>query len=172
MHCRRDQRGSSPPRSEKCSTPRRGAGQGAVTHVLERLATAAPKVCELLEAAEEDLIAFYAFPPEHTELRSTNPLERSTRKRRAPTSSDLPQRRRRDPARRRAALRTERRMARAAPLPVVESMALVLAAEQPARHNDTTPTRRCPVSPPPETRAAKSRLAATIGCTAARPEPF
>ena len=31
----------------------------------------------LLEAAEEDLIAFYPFPREHwTKLRSTNPLER------------------------------------------------------------------------------------------------
>ncbi len=48
-----------------------------VTHVLERLAQVAPKVRELLEAAEEDLIAFYSFPPEHwTKLRSTNPLER------------------------------------------------------------------------------------------------
>jgi transposase-like protein len=37
----------------------------------------APKVCRLLEDAEEDLIAFYAFPREHwTKLRSTNPLER------------------------------------------------------------------------------------------------
>ena len=34
-------------------------------------------MCELLEHAEEDLIAFYAFPSEHqTKLRSTNPLER------------------------------------------------------------------------------------------------
>jgi hypothetical protein len=30
-----------------------------VGHVLERLAGAAPKVCELLEAASEDLIVFY-----------------------------------------------------------------------------------------------------------------
>ena len=45
--------------------------------MLERLGEIAPKVCELLEAAEEDLIAFYAFPREHwTKLRSTNPLER------------------------------------------------------------------------------------------------
>ncbi len=45
--------------------------------MLERLKDVAPKVCELLEAAEEDLIAFYSFPPEHwTKLRSTNPLER------------------------------------------------------------------------------------------------
>jgi putative transposase len=48
-----------------------------VTSVLERLAPVAPKVCELLEAAEEDLLAFYRFPAEHrTKLRSTNPLER------------------------------------------------------------------------------------------------
>jgi len=45
--------------------------------VLERLASVAPKVCELLEQAEDDLTAFYAFPREHwTKLRSTNPLER------------------------------------------------------------------------------------------------
>jgi putative transposase len=37
----------------------------------------APKVCQLLEEAEEDLIAFYLLPAEHwTKLRSTNPLER------------------------------------------------------------------------------------------------
>src|ERR1700722_13419312 len=48
-----------------------------VSHVLERLADVAPKVCELLEQAEEDLIAFYRLPSEHwTKLRSTNPLER------------------------------------------------------------------------------------------------
>jgi putative transposase len=45
--------------------------------VLERLVNVAPKVCALLEAAEEDLTAFYAFPSEHwTKIRSTNPLER------------------------------------------------------------------------------------------------
>ncbi|MGZ6623447.1 MAG: transposase, partial [Solirubrobacteraceae bacterium] len=48
-----------------------------VTNVIERLQGIAPKVCELLEQAEEDLIAFYALPTEHwTKLRSTNPLER------------------------------------------------------------------------------------------------
>ena len=45
--------------------------------MLERLKDVAPKVCDLLEDAEEDLLAFYAFPSEHwTKLRSTNPLER------------------------------------------------------------------------------------------------
>jgi putative transposase len=48
-----------------------------VTHVLERLASVAPEVCELLGQAEENLIAFCTFPAEHwTKLRSTNPLER------------------------------------------------------------------------------------------------
>ncbi|MGI8904448.1 MAG: transposase [Solirubrobacteraceae bacterium] len=101
-----------------------------VTNVLERLATAAPKVCQLLEAAEEDLTAFYAFPPEHwTKLRSTNPLERVNKGSvAAPTSSRFPQRPSRDPARRRAAPRAERRVAGATPLPLRRSMALVLTS--------------------------------------------
>jgi len=37
-------------------------------------------VAELLEQAEEDLLAFYAFPAAHwSKLRSTNPLERVNR---------------------------------------------------------------------------------------------
>lgn len=45
--------------------------------VVAGLETAAPKVALLLEAAEEELLAFMAFPAEHwTKLRSTNPLER------------------------------------------------------------------------------------------------
>jgi transposase-like protein len=48
--------------------------------VVDQLAGPAPKVAELLEAAEDDLLAFYAFPPEHwSKLRSTNPLERVNR---------------------------------------------------------------------------------------------
>jgi putative transposase len=39
-----------------------------------------PKVCGALERAEEDILAFYAFPAEHWQkLRSTNPLERLNR---------------------------------------------------------------------------------------------
>ena len=39
-----------------------------------------PKVARLLENAEEDLLAFYAFPAAHwSKLRSTNPLERVNR---------------------------------------------------------------------------------------------
>ena len=42
----------------------------------ERLAEIAPKVCQLLEIAEEDLIAFYTFSNKRwTKIRSTNPLD-------------------------------------------------------------------------------------------------
>jgi putative transposase len=47
---------------------------------LERLGKPLPKIVALLEEAEEDLLAFYAFPRDHwTKLRSTNPLERCNR---------------------------------------------------------------------------------------------
>lgn len=49
----------------------------AAAAALER---AAPKVARLLEAAEDDLLAFMSFPSEHwRKLRSTNPLERINR---------------------------------------------------------------------------------------------
>jgi putative transposase len=48
--------------------------------VVEQLRPHAPKVAALLEAAEAELLAFYAFPAEHwSKLRSTNPLERVNR---------------------------------------------------------------------------------------------
>jgi len=47
---------------------------------LERLGKPLPKIAALLGEAEEDLLAFYAFPADHwTKLRSTNPLERFNR---------------------------------------------------------------------------------------------
>ena len=47
---------------------------------MERLQKLLPKVAALLEEAEEDLLAFYAFPADHwPKLRSTNPLERVNR---------------------------------------------------------------------------------------------
>ena len=78
MHCRRDQRGLvAAALREIFNAEGYEQARERVTHVLERLQPVAPKVCELLEAAEEDLLAFYSFPPEHwTKLRSTNPLER------------------------------------------------------------------------------------------------
>jgi putative transposase len=51
-----------------------------VSDALDRLQTPLPKVAALLEEAEEDLLAFYAFPADHwPKLRSTNPLERVNR---------------------------------------------------------------------------------------------
>ena len=48
--------------------------------VVDQLAGPAPKVARLLEDAEPDLLAFFAFPREHwSKLRSTNPLERVNR---------------------------------------------------------------------------------------------
>jgi putative transposase len=47
---------------------------------IERLQRPLPKVAAMLERAEEDLLAFYAFPDDHwRKLRSTNPLERLNR---------------------------------------------------------------------------------------------
>ena len=51
-----------------------------VGDALERLRKPLPKVAALLDDAEEDLLAFYAFPADHwPKLRSTNPLERVNR---------------------------------------------------------------------------------------------
>jgi putative transposase len=51
-----------------------------LVEVVDKLATAAPKVATLLEAAEVELLAFYELPSEHwSKLRSTNPLERVNR---------------------------------------------------------------------------------------------
>jgi putative transposase len=48
----------------------------AVAHLEGKL----PKVATLLEEAEEDVLAFYAFPTDHRrKIRSTNPLERVNR---------------------------------------------------------------------------------------------
>jgi transposase-like protein len=66
------------------STPARPratrSGPSSFGQAVEQLAGPAPKVAELLEAAERDLFPFYAFPHDHwSKLRSTNPLERVNR---------------------------------------------------------------------------------------------
>jgi len=78
MHCRRDQRGLvAAALREVFNADSYEQANERVTSVLERLEDVAPKVCTLLEQAEEDLLAFYRLPAEHrTKLRSTNPLER------------------------------------------------------------------------------------------------
>lgn len=48
--------------------------------VADQLVPCAPKIAALLEEAEDDLLAYYAFPTDHhSKLRSTNPLERVNR---------------------------------------------------------------------------------------------
>jgi hypothetical protein len=65
---------------EVFNTDSRSQARERVSEVIARLRGPAPKVAELLEDAEEDLLAFYAFPAAHwTKLRSTNPLERVNR---------------------------------------------------------------------------------------------
>ena len=80
-HCRPAQRGLvSAALREVFNAQNQPEAKRRVGEVLERLAEQVPKVCELLEGAEEDLLAFYAFPPAHwSKLRSTNPLERVNR---------------------------------------------------------------------------------------------
>jgi putative transposase len=54
--------------------------RSTVAQVIARLEPLAPKVARLLEDAEEDLLAFYAFPTaDWSKLRSTNSLERVNR---------------------------------------------------------------------------------------------
>jgi transposase-like protein len=81
QHCRRDQRGLvGAALREIFNAEDQAQAKQRATHVIARLVTIAPKVCELLEEAEADLTAFYGFPREHqTKLRSTNPLERVNR---------------------------------------------------------------------------------------------
>ena len=57
-----------------------GEAHARLAEVTLALGQSAPKVARLLEGAEDDLLAFMAFPAEHwSKLRSTNPLERVNR---------------------------------------------------------------------------------------------
>ena len=80
-HCRRDERGLvSAALREIFDAPDATQARDRCGSVLERFRGTVPKVAELLEDAEEDLLAFYRFPDAHwSKLRSTNPLERVNR---------------------------------------------------------------------------------------------
>ena len=81
QHCRPSQRGLvSAALREIFNADSREQARERVGEAIARLAGPAAKVAELLETAEEDLLAFYAFPTPHwSKLRSTNPLERVNR---------------------------------------------------------------------------------------------
>jgi transposase-like protein len=81
QHCRPTQRGMvSAALREVFNAERYEEARERADLVLERLRTSVPKVAELFEVAEEDLLAFYRFPAQHwSKLRSTNPLERVNR---------------------------------------------------------------------------------------------
>ena len=77
-HCRRSERGLvSAALREIFDADSLEQDRARLGEVFDRFRTTVPKVAELLEAAEEDLLAFYRFPAAHwSKLRSTNPLER------------------------------------------------------------------------------------------------
>jgi len=81
QHCRPAQRGLvAAALREVFNADSRDQARERVGQVIARLEPVCPKICRLLEEAEEDLIAFYAFPEAHwSKLRSTNPLERVNR---------------------------------------------------------------------------------------------
>ncbi len=56
------------------------AARARLGEAIRQLEGPLPKIAAMLEGAEDDLLAFYAFPAEHwSKLRSTNPLERFNR---------------------------------------------------------------------------------------------
>jgi transposase-like protein len=60
--------------------PEKAAAHAQLANVAENLEQRFPKAAELLKNAEEDILAYMAFPSEHhRQLHSTNPLERLMR---------------------------------------------------------------------------------------------
>src|ERR1700693_6662555 len=81
QHCRPSQRGLVSAALRELFQAESGAqARERMSQVIERLEPSVAKVFRHLEDAEEDLLAFYAFPGTHwPKLRSTNPLERVNR---------------------------------------------------------------------------------------------
>lgn len=62
------------------AAPDKASAHAQLETVVKNLAPRYPKVAQLLIDAEEDILAYMAFPPEHhRQLHSTNPLERLNR---------------------------------------------------------------------------------------------
>jgi transposase-like protein len=80
-HCRKDQHDALGALIRQLFTAPDGAeARRRLGDAVAQLQARLPKLAALLEDAEDDVLAFYAFPAEHwPKLRSTNPLERFNR---------------------------------------------------------------------------------------------
>jgi transposase-like protein len=80
-HCRKDQHGALGALIRQLFTAENGGeARRRLADAIAQLKPRLPKIARLLDEAEDDVLAFYAFPAEHwPKLRSTNPLERFNR---------------------------------------------------------------------------------------------
>jgi putative transposase len=80
-HCRKDQHDALGALIRQIFTAPDGTeARRRLADAISQLEPRLPKIARLLEEAEDDVLAFYAFPAEHwPKLRSTNPLERFNR---------------------------------------------------------------------------------------------
>jgi transposase-like protein len=80
-HCRKDQHDALGALIRQLFTAADGAeARRRLADAISQLEPRLPKIARLLDEAEDDVLAFYAFPAEHwPKLRSTNPLERFNR---------------------------------------------------------------------------------------------
>jgi len=80
-HCRKDQHDALGALIRQLFTASDGIeARQRLTDAISQLEPRLPKIARLLDEAEVDVLAFYAFPAEHwPKLRSTNPLERFNR---------------------------------------------------------------------------------------------
>ena len=80
-HCRKDQHDALGALIRQLFTAADGAeARRRLADAISQLEPRLPKIARLLDEAEDDVLAFYAFPSEHwPKLRSTNPLERFNR---------------------------------------------------------------------------------------------
>ncbi len=80
-HCRKDQHDALGALIRQLFTAPDGTeARRRLADAIAQLEPRLPKIARLLDEAEDDVLAFYAFPAEHwPKLRSTNPLERVNR---------------------------------------------------------------------------------------------
>jgi putative transposase len=80
-HCRKDQHDALGALIRQIFTAADSAeARRRLAEAIAQLEPRLPKIARLLDEAEDDILAFYAFPSEHwPKLRSTNPLERFNR---------------------------------------------------------------------------------------------